>query len=254
MSQHDQVLDNQTGASFRSDLNNALAALFSSSSGASAPTTTVAYQWWADTTTGILKQRNAANTAWVSVMVMATGVVIANAALAGSASQAFSSSNFTTAQGLQFPATQNPSSDVNNLDDYEEGPLTLTLTFDTPGDLSVAYTYKEGRYTKIGRSITVSIAIATSTFTHTTSSGNLKITGLPFTAASVQDTGGCALAAFKGITKAGGYTQYAVTPVSGQAYCILTASGSGATDLTVTATDMPTGTAKLFYGEFTYQI
>jgi len=32
----------------------------------------VAYMWWADTTTGLLKIRNAANTAWVTVGTLAT--------------------------------------------------------------------------------------------------------------------------------------------------------------------------------------
>ena len=36
-------------------------------SGATAPSLTVPYQFWMDTTTGILKQRNAGNTAWVTI-------------------------------------------------------------------------------------------------------------------------------------------------------------------------------------------
>jgi hypothetical protein len=67
MAQHDYVLDNQSGLAFRQDLNNALAAIVSANSGASAPSTTYAYQLWGDTTTGLLKQRNAANSAWVVI-------------------------------------------------------------------------------------------------------------------------------------------------------------------------------------------
>lgn len=67
MSQHDQVISDAAGATARADINSALGALFSNSSGATEPTTTVAYQWWADTTTGLLKQRNAANSGWVTV-------------------------------------------------------------------------------------------------------------------------------------------------------------------------------------------
>lgn len=67
MSQHDLNIANQSGAAFRADLNNALAALVTLSSGATAPTPTFAYQFWADTTTGILKIRNAANTAWIDI-------------------------------------------------------------------------------------------------------------------------------------------------------------------------------------------
>lgn len=64
MSQHDMNIANGPGASFRADLNGALAALASLSSGASAPSPTFPFQFWADTGTGRLKQRNSANTAW----------------------------------------------------------------------------------------------------------------------------------------------------------------------------------------------
>jgi hypothetical protein len=67
MAQHDYVLDNQSGLAFRQDLNNALAAIVSLNSGASAPSTTYSYQLWGDTTTGLLKQRNAANSAFVTI-------------------------------------------------------------------------------------------------------------------------------------------------------------------------------------------
>lgn len=67
MSQHDYVLDNDTGANFRADANNALAAIVSNNSGLTEPATMYAYQWWADTTTGLLKIRNAANDAWITL-------------------------------------------------------------------------------------------------------------------------------------------------------------------------------------------
>ncbi len=67
MAQHDYVIANGSGAAVRSDLNNALAAIVSQNSGATEPTTTYAYQWWADTTTGLLKLRNAANNAWITL-------------------------------------------------------------------------------------------------------------------------------------------------------------------------------------------
>lgn len=65
MSQHDYDLANAGGSAFRSDLNAALGAIVSVNSGASAPATTFAYMLWADTTNGVLKQRNAANSAWI---------------------------------------------------------------------------------------------------------------------------------------------------------------------------------------------
>jgi hypothetical protein len=72
MAQADFVVANGTGAAVRSDLNGQLAAIVSNNSGAAQPSTTYAYQWWADTTTGLLKIRNAANNAWVTVGTLAS--------------------------------------------------------------------------------------------------------------------------------------------------------------------------------------
>jgi hypothetical protein len=69
---HDYVIANGTGAAVRSDLNNALAAIVSNNSSSTAPATTYAYQWWPDTTTGLLKQRNAANSAWITIGTLAS--------------------------------------------------------------------------------------------------------------------------------------------------------------------------------------
>lgn len=84
------------------------------------------------------------------------------------------------AGGLGFPATQVPSADVNTLDDYEEGPWTAGLTFVTAGDQNIVLSASTGSYIKIGKLVWVFNVITTSTFTHTTASGLLKITGLPF--------------------------------------------------------------------------
>lgn len=64
MATHDYIIANASGAAVRSDLNNALAAIVSQNSSATEPSTTYAYQLWADTTDGVLKIRNAANSAW----------------------------------------------------------------------------------------------------------------------------------------------------------------------------------------------
>jgi len=72
MAQHDYVIANQSGASFRADLNNALSAIATNNSGSSEPSTTYAYQFWADSNTGLLKQRNAANSAWITIGTLAS--------------------------------------------------------------------------------------------------------------------------------------------------------------------------------------
>ncbi len=68
MPQHDFEITNadaKGGLAFRAAVNAALQALATLSSGATEPTTPYAYQHWADTTTGLLKIRNAVNSAWI---------------------------------------------------------------------------------------------------------------------------------------------------------------------------------------------
>lgn len=67
MATHDYVIANGTGAAVRSDLNNALAAIVSQNSSATEPTTTYAYMPWADTTAGVYKIRNGANSGWITL-------------------------------------------------------------------------------------------------------------------------------------------------------------------------------------------
>lgn len=67
MTQHDYNIANQTFPSTRSDLNNALAAVQSLNSGASDPSTTVAGMLAYNTTDTYIKQRNAADSAWLKL-------------------------------------------------------------------------------------------------------------------------------------------------------------------------------------------
>src|SRR3990172_6973053 len=103
---------------------------------------------------------------------------------------------------IVFPATQTASGGANTLDDYEEGTWTPVLTFATPGNLSVVYTTQTGRYQKIGRVVNAYFTMSTSTFTHTTASGSLNITGLPFTSITSSSIRLCGSLLWQGITKA----------------------------------------------------
>lgn len=66
MAQHDYIISNQTFPSYRNDHNNSLEAGQTKNSGATAPSTTYPYQWWYDTSTNILKIRNADDDAWIN--------------------------------------------------------------------------------------------------------------------------------------------------------------------------------------------
>ena len=85
MAQHDYILENQSGPSFRADLNSAMLAVATNNSGSTAPSTPYAYQFWADTAAGLWKQRNGANSAWITIGALNT----ANLGLAPLASPQF---------------------------------------------------------------------------------------------------------------------------------------------------------------------
>jgi hypothetical protein len=72
MAQHDYNIANQSGADFRADLNNALLAIATVNSGSTEPSTTFAHQLWVDTSSSVLKIRNAADNAWVTTGVSIT--------------------------------------------------------------------------------------------------------------------------------------------------------------------------------------
>jgi hypothetical protein len=88
--------------------------------------------------------------------------------------------------GIKFPATVGPSSDVNTLDDYEEGDWTPTMTFGG-NSVSVAYAVQSGRYTKVGRLVQIECKLELSN--NGSSTGAAAIGGLPFTPAG--DSAGC---------------------------------------------------------------
>lgn len=67
MSQHDYIIDNALAPAFRLDLNLALNAIATVNSGATAPATVYANMLWYDTTNDLLKIRNEANSAWITM-------------------------------------------------------------------------------------------------------------------------------------------------------------------------------------------
>ncbi len=84
MSQNDMVIANAAGATVRNDINLALQAQASSQSGATAPSTIYANQLWYDTSNDVLKQRNEANSAWISLFTFDQSGGTASPASSGS--------------------------------------------------------------------------------------------------------------------------------------------------------------------------
>lgn len=76
--------------------------------------------------------------------------------------------------GIQF---NGDTAAANALDDYEEGTFTPTFTGSTTNP-TITYAAQLGRYTKIGRQVTVSIELGTSA--NSGGVGDVWISGLPF--------------------------------------------------------------------------
>ena len=82
--------------------------------------------------------------------------------------------------GVGFPATQVASTDVNTLDDYEEGTFTPTISGSTLSGVGV-YSVQKATYTKVGNLVTFQAYLVWSAHTGT---GDFTIGGLPFTSSS----------------------------------------------------------------------
>jgi hypothetical protein len=133
-----------------------------------------------------------------------------------------------------------------------QDPATWTpaITFSNPGNVAVTYSTRSGNYIRTGNTVVVTFEIVTSSFTYTTATGDLYITGLPFTSsAQVQSFSGDL--EFQGITKAG-YTNYTLNIEENALFIRIRASGSGVPILTVGTGDMPTGSSVIFRGSITY--
>lgn len=75
--------------------------------------------------------------------------------------------------GISFPATQSASSDVNTLDDYEEGTWTPSIGG------TATYSVQSGQYTKIGNMV---FFVCRLVILVKGTGNNYTVTGLPFTA------------------------------------------------------------------------
>ena len=208
MAEHDYVIANQNGANTRSDLNNALAAIVSNNSKATAPTTTYAFMWWADTANDILKQRNAADSAWISILTLSTGAPLGTLGLDSSGGVARATS------GLLFNAD---TAAANTLDDYEEGTWTPTLYGTTTAGV-VSYNVRYGSYTKIGNKVHLQGLIKTTSIGAL--AGVVRVGGLPFTVNStasnygVLSVGYCNGLAIQDAASVTGYARISETAIS----------------------------------------
>jgi hypothetical protein len=130
------------------------------------------------------------------------------------------------ALGLAFPAAQVASADANTFDDYEKGNWTPSIKF---GGASVGMTYttQAGYYTKLGR-----VVILTGTCVLSakgSSTGDVSISGFPFTSSNNDGAVTIATLYFSGISFANQYQAY--IPKNGSSLYLYEITESG----TVTA-------------------
>lgn len=126
---------------------------------------------------------------------------------------------------------------------------TPALTFAAPGDLAVAYTIRLGRYWQIsGNLVLVYFSVITSTFTWSSASGNLQLTGLPFTSQNTAGLTARGSLSFQGINKAG-YSQVCSALGTNSSTLTFNASGMGQTSTGVVAADTASGTQVTLTGE-----
>ena len=124
-------------------------------------------------------------------------------------------------------------------------PWTPTITFATPGDLAVVYSTRIGRVVEFGPLKLILFHIVTSTFTHTTATGAVSITGNPVTNRALTQASGSMT--WQGITKAN-YTQMNPAISSGATAISVIGMGSGQPGNSIGTGDMPTGGTVAFIG------
>ena len=161
---------------------------------------------------------------------------------AGAEAARFNSSGnlaFPSGQGIDFSATAGTGTS-ELFDDYEEGTFTPTL-LGSSGNPTVTYTTQSGRYTKVGNRVFVDMYIGTSAYSG--GSGNFRIGGLPFTAASGTPEAGGIPMGFKVSTGA----EAMVVVQGGTNYCQMlkrgatdTSTGWGNSPVTVWTNANPT--------------
>jgi hypothetical protein len=160
-----------------------------------------------------------------------------------------------TAGQIKFPATQNPSSDVNTLDDYERGTWTISFTFATPNDLAVSAETKEAYYVKIGQQVFL-FWNYTFTPTFTTSAGNAQLTGMPFTHKDVTNANCVGRGTIRhnaNLTYPAGATMCYPSGTDNATLMLIQTQGSGTGAAAVTTARITSAVSTDLHGSLTYQ-
>jgi hypothetical protein len=144
------------------------------------------------------------------------------------------------AKGVNFTANT-PAAGMTSqlLNWYEEGTWTPVLRFGG-GTTGITYTTQQGRYTRVGRTVTIRFEITLSS--KGSSTGEADITGLPFAAANLN-----AMSVYL-------YSNFLLTYKVGIAYCNGSTINEIAANGTAAFTDVQFTNTSRFWATCTYQI
>jgi len=177
---HDYNIANSSGANVRSDLNNALAAIVSNNSSSTEPSTTFAHMWWVDTNANLLKQRNAADDAWITIGSLGTtNLGLLTSSSASSTYMPLAGGTFTGAVTLGTGGSlvfEGATADANETtlaitDPTADRTITLPDATTTVAGLAVAQTY-----TKAQRGSITTLTSATTVTPDFAASNNFTLT------------------------------------------------------------------------------
>lgn len=139
-------------------------------------------------------------------------------------------------------------------DSTKRGVWTPNMTFATPGDFAKTFSIQAGWYNVNASGLaTATFALATSSFTWTTASGGLSITGLPLTASNETNYVAVSTLQWQGITKAN-YTQWSPYILASGNTIAISGCGSGQANVTLSAADMPSGGSVVLFGTIQFRV
>jgi hypothetical protein len=167
----------------------------------------------------------------------------------GALPTARNNTHLQTVDGLGFPATQVASSDANTLDDYEWGTWTPHFTLSVPGTSSFPDSTNVGRYTKVGRLVTCSFHLSTAGASAGTGTGEILLTGFPFTSGASPNNWGGGLSYISNFT-----TNFPNTIMMPASTTVAVLYKSSITAITVAVTQADVGASQQVYGYISYEV
>ncbi len=129
-----------------------------------------------------------------------------------------------------------------------------SITFSTPGDLMVTYGVHRGLCFKTGDLAILTFEIQTATFTHSTASGQLIITGIPFSCSASQYRFVGTLHQ-QGLNKSGStHSQWNLIISNGGTGLNVYMSGNGVGEQIVQVAQVPTKVDQIYLGSIMYEV